>query len=752
MFKLFFAFLMVLATSILPGQQLDSVIKSLSADQIDTVLDVVDINKNPLVVEPKVGNEDQETLINVTSKEPLNSENIKFGYNFLSTTPSSIDATGDLPLPNDYKISLRDQLSIILSGARNSIFDLTVNLDGTILFPEIGSISVVGKTFGELKEILESLVTQTYIGVRVDISLKNLSAKKISIVGAVNSPGTYIVNPYSTITSALAYSGGVSQIGTLRKIKLIKTNGETVLFDLYRLLIDGDRSNDVTVESGDVIVVDAANKFINLSGGVVRPAIYEILENETLKDLIKFGLGFKENANKSNISLNIINSDFDEVNTKVVQDLSTSLNSVLSANVFVINTNQNSTISVSGAIKEPGFYSLKQFETLEALINKLDFVDVYPWLAVLEQFDDKNLIKSSILFSLKDSSTYKDIKLLPNSKVFFINLFNKSYIVEPQTQNLINDYQLTLSHKDNTYSLPVFGKFSVDSFVKFLGLDMSEAEHEATYISPLDDIIIVENYKNMEFVAKKFHTLSFRSPVNDLISVLVTGAVNFPGEYILNSNSTLEDLYELIGGFKNEAFLDGIIFIRSSIRDRQLKAIEKTREDLNEAILSNIQKGNDIGDIAVVRALSENIEYENLGRISGDFKPNSKASKKTILLNGDNLIIPKNPNVINVLGEVLNPTAFNYTKKSRVSSAISAAGGFKEFAAKNRVYVIRANGLVKQVKRHIFARDLRLEPGDSVIVPRKIATDNPAVRALVPITQILSDLAFSAAAIDSLRN
>ena len=133
-------------------------------------------------------------------------------------------------------------------------------------------------------------------------------------------------------------------------------------------------------------------------------------------------------------------------------------------------------------------------------------------------------------------------------------------------------------------------------------------------------------------------------------------------------------------------------------------------------------------------------------------KGHSKASKKTILLNGDNIIIPKNPNVVNVLGEVLNPIAFNYTKKSRVSSAISAAGGFKEFAAKNRVYVIKANGLVKRVKRHVFARDLRLEPGDSVIVPRKIATDNPAIRALVPITQILSDLAFSAAAIDSLRN
>ena len=77
-------------------------------------------------------------------------------------------------------------------------------------------------------------------------------------MGAVKNPGSYLVNPFSTISSALAYSGGISEIGTLRAIKLIRTSGEEFEFDLYKLLINGDRSQDVTIEAGDVILVDPA--------------------------------------------------------------------------------------------------------------------------------------------------------------------------------------------------------------------------------------------------------------------------------------------------------------------------------------------------------------------------------------------------------------------------------------------------------------------------------------------------------------
>jgi len=201
---------------------------------------------------------------------------------------------------------------------------------------------------------------------------------------------------------------------------------------------------------------------------------------------------------------------------------------------------------------------------------------------------------------------------------------------------------------------------------------------------------------------------------------------------------------------RSEAFLEGIIFTRQSVRDRQRQSIQKSREDLNKALLTSTQKGENIGDINIIRALSQTIEPENLGRIAGNFSPESLSSSKTILLDGDSIFVPRNPNTINVLGEVLNPIAFEYNKRTTVRSAIDNSGGYQDYADKRKVYVIKANGLIEKANRNIFTRNVKLEPGDTIVVPRKIITNNPGIEALLPITQILSDLAFSAAAIESL--
>jgi len=169
-------------------------------------------------------------------------------------------------------------------------------------------------------------------------------------------------------------------------------------------------------------------------------------------------------------------------------------------------------------------------------------------------------------------------------------------------------------------------------------------------------------------------------------------------------------------------------------------------------LLTSVQKGDEIGDLNVIRALSETIEPENLGRIAGDFSPQSSTSRNTILLDGDVIFVPKNPNAINVLGEVLNPIAFEYNEKVTVRSAVRGAGGYQDYADKRKVYVIKANGIIERANRNIFMRDVKIQPGDTIVVPRKIITNNPGLESLIPVTQILSDLAFSSAAIDSLQN
>jgi len=733
------------------GQEIDpSLLKNLSPAQIEMAKSQLAQSKPVESPKPVV----KESTKRASSGSDINkSINKKYGYNYFASTPTTISAVGDLPLPNEYKISLNDQFTIILSGSKEAIFDLNVNLDGTILFPELGSIYVVGETFHEVKKKLRNLIEQSYIGVQIDLSLKNLSAKKITIVGAVKTPGTYLVNPFSTISSALGYSGGISEIGTLRNIRLIRTNGKTHLFDLYKLLINGDRSDDITIESGDVIVIDPAKQFINITGQVKRPAIYEIRENETLDDLINFALGFTQLANKSNINLRLLDIKSSSVKNINVSNQESRLSDVLSVNVNPYVNKDIASVKISGSIKEPGFYPINNNETLEDIINRLEFIDVYPWLAVLEQFDDDNLIKSVTLFNLKDPNTYRSVKVLPNSKVFFADVNSREYVgVSDIAKDLIADYDLRINHKQGTYTLPVFGKFDVKSFVDYLGLDMSDVEDEATYISPLDNVVIKDSYKNMQFFAKKYNTVSFRSPVNDLIRVTIRGAVDFPGTYTMKADSVIDDLYELIGEFKSNAFLEGIIFTRDSVRNRQIESIQKSREDLNTALLTSMQKGQNIGDINIIRALSETIEPQNLGRIAGDFSPKSLSASKTILIDGDSIFVPRNPNTINVLGEVLNPIAFEYNKRITVSSAINNSGGYKDYAEKRKVYVIKANGIIEKTNRNIFTRNVKLEPGDTIVVPRKIITNNPGLDALLPVTQILSDLAFSAAAIESLSN
>ena len=737
------------------NQELDSsILSELTPEQIDSAMELYDLTPADVPIQdlPEINETLVEPENNIVADDEEKNE-YKYGYDFFKSMPTSLAAVGDLPLPNDYKISLRDQFTIILSGSKDAIFDLNVKLDGTVLFPELGSVYVVGSTFREVKEKLTKMIEQSYIGVNIDVSLQNLSAKKITIVGAVKTPGTYLVNPFSTITGALGYSGGISEIGSLRDIKLIRNNGEIYSFDLYDLLIKGDRSNDITIEAGDTILINPASKFIEITGAVRRPAIYEVLEGETINNIVEYALGFTETANKTNISVSILDLKAASIVTETIQSLEQDLNSAISVNVFSYVSEETSNVLVEGAVEEPGYYDLKEYKYLKDLIDDLRFIDVYPWLAILEQFDENNYIKSSTLINLNDKNTFNEIKLMPNSRLFFADIETREFKdINETSAVLISDYSLNIYHVNGNFSLPVIGEYEVKTFTDLLGLDMSTVDNIATYISPLENIIINDDFKKMQFVAKKYNTVSFRSPVNDLIQVSITGAIDYPGTYTLQPNTTVNDLYNLIGGFKSEAFFDGIVFTRENIRSRQMQAIEKSKNDLNQALLTSSILEKDINNTDIISALSIVISPENLGRIAGDFSPNSRTSINTILLDGDVIFIPKNSNVINVIGEVLNPTAFEYSKNLSINKAIESAGGFQQFADKKRVYVIKSNGLVQKVNRNIFLGNTGLQPGDTVIVPRKIASSNPIARALLPVTQILSDLAFSAAAVDSLSN
>lgn len=738
---------------VLASQEID--LSKISSEDIDLARDSLESSSTSSLediytADSEDDSEVEETEIEIDDRNLIAGE--KFGYGFITTLPPSITSVSDIPLPNDYKISIRDQFTIILSGSKEAIFDLSVKLDGTIVFPEIGSVSVAGESFSDVKEKLSNLVNQSYIGATVDISIKNLSAKKVTIVGAVKQPGTYLVNPFTTISSALAYSSGVSEVGTLRKIKLIRSNGESFFFDLYDLLIYGDRSKDITIEAGDTILVNAASQFVNLDGAVNRPAIYEVTESEDIEKLIEFGLGFTNTANKTNISLEYLDIENSSISQKELTSLKESLLNVTAVNVFEYQNKDKFNILVEGAVSQPGYYDLKGNKNLEELVSNLEFINVYPWLAVLEQFDDENLLTEIHLFSLNDVTTYESIKLRENSKVYFASLADREYIVDELTQALIDDYSLTINHYQGIYVLPTIGKFSPKSLIDLLGLDTINIPNSAIYVAPFENMVDEKTLDEMKYEASKFHTLNLKAPSSSLIEVEISGSVEFPGIYALNSDSTIEDLYAMVGEFKAGAFLDGVILQRESVRIQQVKAIEKAKSDLNEALLVNSQKGIETNlEIESVSSIVE-IDDKLLGRVAGNFNPNNSNNANFILYDGDKITVPTRPNTISVLGEVLNPSNFVFQEGISVREAIAFAGGEKEFANSRKIYIIKANGLVERVNRNVFLGDSDLSPGDAIVVPRKIAVSSSALEILVPLSNTLSSLAFSAAALDNLRN
>ena len=156
LFLLAFLFLAIQTNN----QELDpSILSELSPEQIDTAMELYNLNPADVPIQdlPEIN----ETLVeakNDMSADDTEEYGNKYGYDFFKSMPTSLAAVGDLPLPNDYKISLRDQFTIILSGSKDAIFDLNVKLDGTVLFPELGSVYVVGSTFREVKEKLSKMV------------------------------------------------------------------------------------------------------------------------------------------------------------------------------------------------------------------------------------------------------------------------------------------------------------------------------------------------------------------------------------------------------------------------------------------------------------------------------------------------------------------------------------------------------------------------------------------------------------------
>jgi polysaccharide export outer membrane protein len=220
----------------------------------------------------------------------------QFGYDLFAGTPSTFAPATDIPVPADYVMGPGDTILVQLYGKNNASYELLVNREGVIQFPEIGPLSVAGLSFEELKNHIYEVATQQIIGVKASVTLGNLRSIRIFVLGEAYRPGSYTVSALSTITNALFASGGVTKVGSLRHVQLKRDGNLVTELDLYDLLLNGDTSKDRRLLPGDVIFIPPIGKTVGISGEVRRPAIYEIKNEHKVKQLVNIAGGYLPTA------------------------------------------------------------------------------------------------------------------------------------------------------------------------------------------------------------------------------------------------------------------------------------------------------------------------------------------------------------------------------------------------------------------------------------------------------------------------
>jgi len=706
--------------------------------------------------------------------EKRQSDSNIFGFDFINSIPKSISTTSDLPVPSDYVISLGDKLKIILTGGKNAIYSLQVGMDGSILIPELGAINFFGDSIKDIRKKIKQLVELSYVGVDVSVSLETLAAKKINIIGAVKNPGTYIVSPFSTITSSLSYSGGFEDYASLRNIVVLR-DGEKINFDLYEFLILGSRDSDINIQQSDTILVQATNNHVEIAGAVNRPKIYEYKSDDKYSDLINFALGLKREGDELNISV-LMNEDGRKITRKISKN-----NIIANQNIEALYVGKSvNTIDkgvfISGNAVTSGYYASTDADMSEFLKNLKFSSEIYPFYATYQSTISSGLMVKSSAFSLSDPDSYSDLKVSNNTDIHFFDrkdldilnfeeeeTLSDLLIVEEKIEdeekedkenkeNPINNVNgsdlVSISLPGESLSIPLKGKISPRQIHLFLG---SSSDIDYAKVSVVTNKATFTDAYQKYFDAEEIVAISFPSIRENLIEVEIRGEVTNPGTYTVSSSTTLSDLYRLAGGLRDAAFEPGIRFLRDEVKQKQIRAIKEAKSLLTDTM---IQKSNSISaggmvDIEAILQLADLVEPS--GRIAGEFFENSESSNQFLLKNNDSIFIPSTSYEVVVQGEVLNSSSFIFDKSMDYKDYINAAGGFSDYADKRAVFVIKANGLSVTSGNNVFSGQAKIEPGDTIVVPRNL-NQLEALPMISMATKIIADIAFSAASLNAIQD
>lgn len=307
-------------------------------------------------------------------EESNNKELKRFGEEFFSSIQSSFMPINIPNLSSNYIIDVGDELSIMLTGINNQEHKLFVQRDGSLIIPEFGKIYVSGRSLDESAELIKNFIETSAVGINAFITLSAIRDVQIIMLGGVKSPGIYTVSGGSNPVFALNVAGGISENGSFRKIDH-RRNGKTIQsIDLYDIFVYGEYNIKHQLRSGDIIFVHPPKIQIPISGGIYNPNVYEMLEGQSLGNIVEYAGGFKEGFygfNKVAVKRTSIDrASTQEVAVNDISDFKLQHRDVVSVPFYDNQFEEIKSITIEGMVNKPGKYYINDGEKLSSVINR----------------------------------------------------------------------------------------------------------------------------------------------------------------------------------------------------------------------------------------------------------------------------------------------------------------------------------------------------------------------------------------------
>jgi protein involved in polysaccharide export with SLBB domain len=355
-----------------------------------------------------------------------------FGYEFFhDSAVRVVTDRKDIPVPSQYMVGPGDEVRILLWGRVNAQHNLIVDRNGNITIPQIGPVQVAGMTFEDMSK---QLITQSQqiVGANIDITMGSLKTIPIFVLGDVRRPGAFTVGSFSTITDALLMAGGPTGIGSMRNVQLKRKDKIITHFDLYNLLLQGDKSKDMVLQAGDVVFVPVAGPLVGLAGNVKRPAIYELRDKHDLQSLFDLSGGIIPTAYTQQIQIErIIKTERQVVVDINDKDLTKAKHFMLQdadlVKVFNIFEREENIVFLYGNVKRPGKYEFKNGMHIKDLIKDIkEFLpETHFDYALIKRYEPPNFEPRIVPLNLNDiffaAGKPSDFALKPKDEIYIFS-------------------------------------------------------------------------------------------------------------------------------------------------------------------------------------------------------------------------------------------------------------------------------------------------------------------------------------------